>query len=478
MSENQKPQNSYKKLLNNTIIFAIGTFSSKVLVFLLMPLYTSVLSTSEFGAVDNLVMLANLLMPLVAFSISDAIIRYVLDKDYNNKTVFTVATLVVFFGTGISAILVPLLAKTSFVKGYGVFLFIYMITASTKLNFGEFVRASEKVKLYAIDGILTTASMIIYNIFFLLVLKLGTTGYFLAIILSDATSIVFLFFTAKIYKQFSLKSFDKTVAKEMLIFAVPLIPAQIMWWVTNVSDRFLVRYFLGDDANGIYSFAYKIPIIVSTVYLMFSRAWNLSAITEHDSKDKNEFYSNVFNSNLSIVYVIAASLLLGLTPIINFMATKPEFRQAYKYIPVLIIATCFSCLCTFFSSIYSAAKLTKHSAYTLLVGAVLNVFYNIILIPVIGPNGASIATFVSYFVVFVLRVLDINTFMKIKINYKKLVINTAVLGIMAVVIVFSVKYKYVVLSVCFIIVFASNLKVLIRTAKKVLPDRIVAKLPF
>ena len=78
----------YKRLISNTVIFAIGTFSSKVLVFLLMPLYTRVLTDAEYGVTDLIVQTGNLLLPLVSLGIINAVIRFGLDRQVRKSDVF------------------------------------------------------------------------------------------------------------------------------------------------------------------------------------------------------------------------------------------------------------------------------------------------------------------------------------------------------------------------------------------------------
>lgn len=90
----------YKKLISNTVIFAIGTFSSKVLVFLLMPLYTTVLSNEEYGVTDLLVQTGNLLLPLVSLGIVNAVVRFGLDKSVRKTDVFSTGLLTIFCGFG------------------------------------------------------------------------------------------------------------------------------------------------------------------------------------------------------------------------------------------------------------------------------------------------------------------------------------------------------------------------------------------
>ena len=186
-------------------------------------------------------------------------------------------------------------------------------------------RARKLVKLYAFNGLLTTFSMIVLNIIFLLVMKIGIIGYLLAIVISDSISIIFLFFIAELYKFFSLKNFSRDITKQMLAFCVPLIPATIMWWVTNVSDRFLVEHFRGNGANGIYAISYKIPTIIITIFAMFNQAWNMSAITESGSNERSKFYKNVFDSNQSVMYLMAGGIMLILIPLTKILVSDSFF---------------------------------------------------------------------------------------------------------------------------------------------------------
>lgn len=477
MKEKNDAQSSYRKLFSNTIIFAIGSFSSKILVFLLLPLYTTALSREQFGSADLIAQMANFILPIATLSITESIIRFGLDKKYSKSSVFTTGIIVTLAGMLFVTLVMPFISMTSYVKGYAIFLYIYVFTASIKLIFCEFVRSKGLVKLYAFNGILTTLSMLIFNILFLLILKIGIAGYLLAIILSDFISAVFIFWIAQLYKYFSLKAFSKVITKQMLAFSIPLIPATIMWWITNVSDRFFVNGFMGDEANGLYAIAYKIPTIIITIFAMFNQAWNMSAITEYNSKQKEKFYSNVFSSNQSVIYVIAAGVMLFLIPLTKILVSD-KFFIAYKYTPVLIVATVFTCFTSFLGSIYAATKKTKHSLVTSMIGALLNIGLNIILIPLIGINGASIATLISYMVVFLIRIIDIRRFLDIKAEYGKMLLNTFLLALMALSILFVGKYMAIPLIILFLTILLINLSVILKSLRAVLPQRVLNRFPF
>ena len=305
------PQSSYMKLLSNTIVFAIGSFSSKVLVLLLIPIYTNYLTTSELGTTDVLTQIANWLMPIVSLTIAEAIIRFGLDKAYDKRKVFTLGNVVCLSGLAVFAVLLAIVSLTGiaskYIGGYSIILYIYVFTSSMKTLYSTFVRAMEEVKLFAFNGILTTFFTLFWTALFYMILPKGFLGeqsgilkYLLAIILSDFISIVFLTYKAKLWKYIEIGKLDKDLLHTMLQYSVPLIPAQLLWLITNSSDSFMTTHYLGSDYNGILSATYKIPNLVATVYMMFGQAWNMSAITENESKDRDKFYENVFDFNQSL----------------------------------------------------------------------------------------------------------------------------------------------------------------------------------
>ena len=261
-------RSSYKKLFSNTLIFALGSFGSKLLVLILVPLYTACLSPDQYGTVDLIAQTANILIPIITLSAADAALRFALETKDEIRLAKIYSSLlgVVLCGFALLAVLYPIYSKFAYLDGYALLLLIYVCTASLKQLNSTFVRALEKVKLFAFDGILTTLAMLLLNILFLIVFKWSTVGYLLAIILSDLLSSVFLFFAAKLWRFISFKKPDFALLKDMLRYSAPLIPTTLLWLVTSISDRFIITYFHGEYLNGINSIAYKIPTILTTIF--------------------------------------------------------------------------------------------------------------------------------------------------------------------------------------------------------------------
>ena len=431
--------NKYRKLISNTIIFGIGTFGSKVLVFLLMPLYTRVLSSSDYGVVDLIIQTSNLLIPIVSLGIANAVIRFGLDKSVKKSDVFSIGLVTIFCGFVIFLMLIPVLSKITYISGHTVLIYIFVLMSCLRTLCSQFVRAKEYVKLYAFDGVISTITIIIFNVLFLVIFKLGITGYVMAIVMSDLLSTLFLFWAAKLHRYVRIKNINKEVAISMVKYSIPLIPATIFWWITNVSNRFIVAYVLGSEANGIYAVSYKIPTIIVLISNIFMDAWQMSAVTEEDKLSREKFFSKVFKVYQSILFLSASGIIL-FSKVVTKVLVSDEFYLSWKYIPFLVMATTFSCLVTFLGSVYMVEKKSILTLSTTIVGAVVNVVLTFILINKYDVNGAAFATFISYFIVFILRAVNTKQFIKIDWNAPKLVLNLFIVMCQAFIMVNEVKY--------------------------------------
>ncbi len=453
--------NKYQTLASNTIILAIGQFASKILVYVMLRFYTSMLGTDGFGEVTNIINASSLLISVVTLSISEGVLRYALDKANNGKHVFSIGINTAIIGMVIFTAAVPLVGLIDILRDYRWLIYMYVGTGSIKGICSIYVRASGKVKLFAIDGILTTLSVILLNLLLLGVFKLGVVGYVLSVSLGDLISIVFLSFTAKLYKQYRPLGNDRMLAKSMLRYSIPLMPTTIMWWIINVSDTFMVTSFFGPEMNGIYSFAYKFPNLAAIVVGIFSQAWHMSAITERNSRKVSQFYSNVFSMMQTVMYITASGILLVLRPIIMPFFGSEGFESAYMYVPFLVAAVVFQSFNNFLSSIYEASQKTMHSLISSSIGAGSNIVLNLLLLnSPMGVLGAALATLISYIIVYIYRAIDTKKYLYMKINYLKMFINLLLIGLMS----FSVMMldagllQNVINCIVFLMICAVNFK--------------------
>ena len=259
--------------------------------------------------------------------------------------------------------------------------------------------------------------------------------------MADAVGTVFLIIAAKLHRDFSAKLVSREKIKEMLKFSLPMMPTTVIWWITNVSDRYIVTYLKGSGENGLYSAAYKIPTLITLVATVFIEAWQFSAISDSkDGEDRNSFFGEVFERYQAIIF-FGCACLIPLSQIATRALLDASYYEAWTFIPVLLVATVFSSLTSFMGTIYTVSKRTVMSMVSALFGAVLNIILNILLIPDMGAQGAGIATMISYMAVFLIRAVSSKRYMPFKLGVPKLVLNTAIIIAQAVLMLIGFEYN-------------------------------------
>ena len=491
--------NKYKKLLKNTFLFGIGTFSSKLMVFLLMPIYTAVLSPDQYNTADLIVNTANLLLPIVALGIFNAVDRFGLDRSFRKSEVFSMGLMTVLCGFGVFLLFSPLA-----VFGFGTppdqTLLVYMYVFASMLHTvcSNFSIALQKIRLNTVAGILATALVIIFNLVFLLGFHMGFTGYVLATILSDFLSTLFLWFMASLGRYFSLSHIDRDTRRTMLRYSVPLIPTMICVWIVSMSDQYMIEYILNDlysaaanlpnqvthimgvvgdackqelslpdtyavgsAAVAIYVIANKVPHILSIVASIFGDAWQISIVSE-DPKKQQRFFSNVFATYQCVALVGSSGLIMTAKIMVTLLAA-PSYYSAWRYIPVLVLGITCSCLATFLGSIYMVERQSVHTLTTTLLGAFLNIGLNLLTIPRMGVMGAALSTCLSYLLMFLVRGIHTRKYIPVSWRLHKFLPSCALVVLQAALMLWEVPLWPLWQILCFLLITLLNIKELFRS---------------
>ncbi len=436
-------ENRYKKLISNTLVFAVGTFASKLMVYFLMPLYTQLLDPGQYSTADLITQMGNLLMPLAAVGIYDGMFRFAIDAiddEERKKRVFSSGMAILTVGSVAFLALSPLLCLFDFIDGYAWLVLLFVISANFQYTCSNYVRALGKTKLYAGQGILNTALTIGFNVLFLVYLPIDNViGYILSVILANAVVTVFLIVKERMARDFSVAAVNKATVAEMLRYSVPMIPTSVFWWVTSVSNRYIVDTVCGEAVNGLFAAAQKVPTLITLLTTVFIEAWNFSAVTESDSSDKESFFGTVFGSYMGLIFM-AASGLIAFAKVFTVLLMADTYYESWQFMPTLTISMVFSAFTTFMGSVYIVKKKSVLSLVTSLTGAVVNVVLSIVLIPILGAQGAALASVVCYVAVFIIRTVTAQKYVKFDFHPARLVVNTLLVGVQCVLMVLEVPY--------------------------------------
>lgn len=460
-------QNKYQTLFDNTLLISLGTFSSKLLSFLMVRFYTGVLSPSDYGAADLITQTANLLFPLVSMGITDGVFRFALTYPERRRNVFTVGLYTVTAGSLLLLMLSPLMRNVAAFSEYAKLIVFYTAASCYHALCAGFIRANGKTALFAGQGVLNTALVIGLNILFLAFFQMGITGYVLSVALSDTLCTIFLIYKEKLWHQIVLHP-EKKIFSRMLKYSIPLIPTTVFWWITSVSDRYMITAFLGSDANGIYTVACKLPTMLTLLSSVFLEAWKFSAVSESRENRRTyiRFYSQIWSS-FSGFMTLAGSIVIACSHIGVRLLSTEEYFSAWQYVPVLSTATVFASFVTFMGSVYMVTGKSGQSFLTAMAGALVNLLLNAALIPGFGIQGAAVATLASYFVSFVLRAVSARRLIPFRLYTGRLFANMFVLAVQTVFSVRELPMQSVVQGICILLLTVLNVKPIAAAFRKI-----------
>lgn len=408
--------NKFKNLAQNTLLYTISNFGSKIFTFLIVPLYTYYLTTAEYGTYDTISSLIGLISPMCVFAIHEGLLRWLLKSEENEHTVsntgLTLYTLFIF-ATDIIFFVVFKYYKWEYSN-----LFIICLTSTTLFEVLQFTaRGLKKNFSFAISGVIQTITMLVLNVAFVIFLKIGIAGMLISLATSQFIGSLYLFISIKDCLLNNKYCFKTKLAKEMLIYSILLVPNNISWWIMNSSDRLMLTAMIGSSYTGIYSIACKFPSLYSMIHTIFYRAWQEQAVIEYDSKGRDSYFTKIFNFYMRFGFCMVLILIPTSKIFIQFFMST-EYKEAYIYIGILIIGALFCSFSSFYGTGYISAKDTKNATFTTLIGAVTNCLINLLFIRIIGIWAACLSTLLGYLVTWIVRIKQTKKYFDITIDWK------------------------------------------------------------
>lgn len=456
-------ENRLKFLAKNIFFLTLSNFATKILSFLLVPLYTNILSTEEYGSYDFFSTSINLLIPILTIEISSAVFRFAMEKNNTKNNIFSIGCKISLISIFIIILFVFVNSKYELINIINEFkyFFIAMYTVSVINNlFTGFTRALERMLDISISSVIGSTVIIILNIIFLIYMKMGLQGYFIANIAGLFIQNLYLFLKVKMWQYIGKASLHLQVLKEMIIYSAPLVINSIAWWINSASDKYIIIGFCGMATNGIYAVASKIPSILNIFQNIFAQAWGVSAIKEFEEGRDYLFFKKMYSAyNFSLL--VACSILIILDRFLAKILYSKDFFIAWKYVPFLLMSIMFGALSGYLGSIFSAMKDSKMFAKSTCIGATINLIINICFVPIFGAMGAAIATLISYIIVLEMRMKHIKKNLGIPISGVKDYFSYIILlGQALLVLMFQNDsfFLYLVLVLLFLLIIVFHLK--------------------
>lgn len=403
-----------KELLKNTFIIALGKFSTQIVSFLLVKLYTEKLTQAEYGNYDLIITIITFLTPFITLTLEESMFRFLIDaktrreeKCIISQTVLTILTMLTIACGIIFAII-----KIFSIQITNLFI-PYIIAVVLMALMNALVRGLGKIKLYSLSNFILSVLTIVLNVTLILGTSLKVDGLLLSVIIANLVMVIFLAIRVNLVHYVNPSLVNKKLMGQMLKYSFPLIPHSLSWTIVNLSDRFIVTRYLGIECNGIYAVSNKFPTIINTVYNYFAIAWKESAAKALHSDDSTKYFNRIYVSLRNLIYSATIVVIAGIPFIFNILIGS-KFAEAYLYVPILVFSVYFSNLASFYGGIFSAYKKTSIIGTTTLVAAVINIIVNLAFIKVFGIYAAAVSTLLSSIFLYIYRKKKIYEIIQLK----------------------------------------------------------------
>lgn len=419
-------------LVKNTIILTFGKFVPQIFNLITLPIITGQLTTHEYGTYDLIITLVSLLLPVTTLQIQSAAFRFLIDDRKSQKNSKSIITNIMVFTVPTSTIVLILLffVLNQVPMGTRVLVCIYFMADILVMTLGQIARGLSYNKEYALSSIVLSVVNAVLIVATLSIQHYGLNGVLLAAGISNIVSMMYLMRKIRLIKYYDKSMISIDELKRMLKYSWPMVPNNLSTWVLKISDRIVITFFLGIEANAIYAVANKLPNILNVARGTFVMAWQENASVVSNDKDATEYYSKMFDRIFSMI-IGMTGILIALTPLLFRIFIRGNYDEAYYQMPLLFIGVFFGCISAFQGGIYVAYMKTKSVGITTTLAAACNLILDLLLVKRIGITAGSISTLVSYLILFIYRMFDVWKIQKIEYRYGKLILECFVIIIMS-----------------------------------------------
>jgi O-antigen/teichoic acid export membrane protein len=395
----------YAKFFGKLKIFAMSNIGSKLATLLLIPMYSHVLPLDEYGEMEIYLTVIMLLMPIITASLYEAVQKFCIDDPSMISDILSSALFPFFMMCFVVGLVVLGAYFVLWESQKLILIFLILISVAVYEFFSKFANGTGREFSFAVSNILVAFVILGSNVYLVYVLEKGIVGILQAQFVAYAVGILYLFVSLRLDQKLFLSKVSPSILRKMLSLSSPLILNAAMWWIFDVSDRWVILYFEGSREVGLYSIACKLAVILLMLHTIFFQTWQISAIENRNHANRSVFYSTIFKMYFLLI-VVCTSFLILINKVLLGAALTAEYAEAWRVGNLILLSTAFFCLASFLGVFYVAYSKTTMALLSSILCAILNVALNFMLIPEYGAYGAGLATIASTLCLFLFRLLN------------------------------------------------------------------------
>jgi len=394
-----------KRLARHSAIYGLGGLVSRILAVLLLPLYTSYLTTGDYGKIETLVAASTVLVIMLRLGISSAFFRFYFDNPDPERRVvvrtsfwFTMASATAGLVAGL--VLADPIAHALRLGNEPGLIRAAAVGLWAQMNYEQLTslfRVEERSVAFVLASLANVLITVGATVLLVVVARKGPLG----VLVGNFTGTLCVYAVLLAYRRYQLGlQFDRRLFRAMNKFGMPLVPAALALWAVNFIDRFFVALYKGQSEVGVYSVAVRISSAVVFLLVAFRTAWPAFAYSIEDDREARRTYAFVLTYLLLIACWLSLALGLLSPWLVELLARKPGFHRASEAVATLCFAGAAYAGYTVIAIGIGRARRTQFNWIVTGLGAAVNVVLNVLLIPPYGMMGAAIATLAAYIVLF------------------------------------------------------------------------------
>jgi len=448
-------------LTRNIFVFGLVTIISRLITFILTPIYTRYFNPQEFGIYSLITMAISIICPLGMIGTSDALFRLYFDNSdlsYRRKLISTGLKLVIYI-TGCLLIIFFIFKRPITTMYLGnikyldyIILGIFIIFFSNITSITNSIIKMENNRKKIVQTILIQAVVtLLFNLLFIVIMHKDMRF----ILITNIINLIILFFITsaygKKYLNFSDLRINKNISKEIIKYGLPLTPVFIGYWILSAGDKLILNYIYDTSAVGLYAVGMKLSSIMELFQAIFGQGWQFFSFSTMRDNDASRVYGKIFDLVVFTGVSIVTILLFYGDFIFNILFAK-NYYEAWIISPVLCLGPVIMVLRWIAGVGTNIKKKTYLSTIGIFFAAITNIILNFLFIPKYYLMGAAIATLISYIVMLIFTTLLANPLFNVNFNKKRIIITSVILFSS-----YALKYRFLenklLLSTVFLLIY-------------------------
>lgn len=429
MTVSNHPSGGFLSFAKSSLVFFVGSTLSKVITIALLPLYTNVLPSADYGYFDVSVTCVTLLTSFLYCDVWTSVMRFMRDDLKGEGPKIVTASGWVVFGcstalyyiVGIAAGAIFDIPSLGLILLYGTFLNLQTMFSYIARGWGDNVR-------FAVSGIISSAGNVSLNLVLILLLGWGYEALYVAFVAGSLAQCLYLFVSLRMWQR--LASPNASKVKELFLYSAPLCLNSVAYWLLNSLGRVVVSFALSLSASGIFAVGSRFGSAINLATSCFTYAWQDVAFTSE--RRPGSYYSRAV-TQYAVFLIDALIVMLPAISLVFPILVGSDYSEAYAVVPSFLIVAVISALSTFIGNIFYVIRDTKTVGKTMAVSCLVNVVLTYPLTIGFGLNGTNLAIALAFLVNIAIRLGVLKRRISMGVNRRLMMGRVALASLVAVI---------------------------------------------